>query len=203
MRSAGLCTGRQCALPWPCWTLDLATSPSDLATVGVWWVGCVWMSGGQWEMRFQSNCFVRRMANTHSDSPLSVSTGILNVSGRAQLLSSLVLAGKEHNWGNDRLWLHGFGSESDSEAGERDRQQHHVYLFTAELLRQTWGVHRSDDVLIIKPEKMLQLWAGVLSLFIIVNKGMCLWLTNEAFEKCMFLFLCYKISVEPTNTELF
>lgn len=86
------------------------------------------------------------MANTHSDSPLIVSTGILNVSGRAELLGSLVLAGKEHNWGNDRLWLHGFGSESSSEAGERDRQQHHVYLFTAELQHQTWGVHRSDDM---------------------------------------------------------
>lgn len=31
-------------------------------------------------------------------------------------------------WGNDRLWLHGFGSPSGSEARERDRLQHHVYL---------------------------------------------------------------------------
>lgn len=30
--------------------------------------------------------------------------------------------------GNDRLWLHGFGSKSSSEAAEWGRQQHHVYL---------------------------------------------------------------------------
>lgn len=63
--------------------------------------------------------------------------------------------------GNDRLWLHGFGSESSSEAGEWDRQQHHGYLplesYIARLV-----LRRSDDVLQIKLEELVGLCAAVL-----------------------------------------
>lgn len=114
-------------------------------------------------MRFQLNRCVRKNTNALSDTHTHTQP-FGTISGHAELLSSLVLAWSEHNWvlgGNDRLWLHGFGSESGSEAGEWDRQQHRGYLplesYIARLV-----LRRSDDVLQIKLVEPVELCTAVL-----------------------------------------
>lgn len=64
--------------------------------------------------------------------------------------------------GNDRLWLHGFGSESGSKAGEWDRQKHHVYLPLEGCVARLGCYVRSDDELQIKLEEVVGMCAVVL-----------------------------------------
>lgn len=135
--------GRQHALRWPRWTADLATHPQIWQSPGMqWWLGCALMQPGSGEMRFQSNRCVRKSVNALSDTH----TGILNHQNCSTHWFWLRRSIIGYLGGDDRLWLHGFGSEWGSEAREWDKQQHRAYL-PLESCNASLELSGSDDVL--------------------------------------------------------